>query len=69
MEQVNIDSLSVNDLKVMAYDTLGRIEVEQRNLQLINQKITEKSQLKEGKVEEKKQEEMLTEPVTNPTEA
>ena len=50
MEQLNIKTLSVEQLKAMAYDTLAIIEQNQRNLQLLNQEIAKKS----GKQEEVK---------------
>lgn len=40
----DINEMSLQELKAVAYDILARIEVEQRNLQVINQMIAKKSQ-------------------------
>ena len=44
--EINLDSLSVQELKAMAYDVLGNLEHLQKNLQLINQTITKKQENK-----------------------
>ena len=39
---MKLEELSLEQLKVMAYDTLNRLQVEQSNLQLLNQMIQKK---------------------------
>jgi hypothetical protein len=39
----NLETASVEELKAMAYDTLGQIEMFQKNLQILNQAIVNKS--------------------------
>lgn len=53
IEQVK--ALSLCEVKALAYDTLARIENEQKNLQVLNQIIAEKSKpVEEPKVENAK---------------
>ena len=44
MEQIDITKMDLKELKSLAYDTMGVIELQQRNLQAINQEIAKKSQ-------------------------
>lgn len=39
-----LEAMSLNDLKVMAYDTIGRLEAAKNDLGILNQLIAKKSQ-------------------------
>ena len=47
---MNIKTLTTEQLKVMAYDSLALIEQNQKNLQIINQEITSRVQVKQEEV-------------------
>lgn len=36
---MNLDTMTITELKALAYDTLATIEVQQSNLRIINQEI------------------------------
>lgn len=42
MTEFNIENLTIEQLKALAYDTILKIEVEQRNLAILNQHIEQK---------------------------
>lgn len=67
MESMNVEHMSLEQLKALAWDCANNRDTEQRNVDFLIQKINEKSQPKEedGPQETK----VLTEPATNPTEA
>lgn len=44
MNNMNIDTMTITELKALAYDLLASIEASQRNLQVVNQEIAKKSQ-------------------------
>lgn len=48
---MNIEKMTITELKALAYDLLVSIETSQRNLQLVNQQIAKKA---EGEVKDKK---------------
>jgi len=41
-QQVNLDTMSLNDLKALAYDQIVTVEQAQANLKAVNTKIAEK---------------------------
>ena len=41
---MNLETMTTQELKAAAYDTLAKIEIEQRNLQVINQMIAKRIQ-------------------------
>lgn len=43
-QQPDLDKMSVTELKSLAYDCMAIVEQQRTNLQVINQKIAEKSQ-------------------------
>lgn len=49
---MHIKDLSIDQLKALAYDTLAQIELNQKNLTLLNQEIAQRSQQTEKVVEE-----------------
>ena len=53
---MNIEQMSIEQLKAMAYDELSKVEIGRQNLQVLNQAIANKQseQTKETKKEVKK---------------
>lgn len=45
MEPINLDERSIDQLKVLVYDTLRSIEISQQNMKVLNEKIVEKEQI------------------------
>jgi hypothetical protein len=43
MEQVDIKTKTIGELKIMAYDTIAIMEAAQRNLKALNQEIAERA--------------------------
>ncbi len=59
--QIDITKLNVEQLKAVAYDVIGRINTEQRNLDIINNRINNLSNLPvDSKPEEKTKEKKET---------
>jgi hypothetical protein len=59
MEQKKIEEMNVQELKALAYDQLALLEQTQKNIQVINQMISNKAnkvEIKEKKENEPKQE-------------
>lgn len=46
-QQIDLNALSINDLKALAYDCIAVINKQQQNLQMIDHVILEKTQVQE----------------------
>lgn len=53
MKQIDPKSMTVEQLKSLAYDQMVLLQQAQNNLQILNAEIAEKSKPEEGKVEKK----------------
>ena len=49
-QQVDLKTMSITDLKALAYDCLATLQKIQGDLNLVNQEITTKSQIKKEEV-------------------
>lgn len=53
MKQIDPKSMTVEQLKSLAYDQMVLLQQAQNNLQILNAEIAEKSKPEEGKIEKK----------------